>query len=103
LPDGLTGGYRRLANRFGTGGHFHELRHWCATAGIASGADVRTVSGRLGRADPSITLKVYNHALEARDRELAGLLGHAVLGPLDCTIEPNETDPPAPAKVKGTW
>jgi integrase len=102
LPDGLTGGYRRLANRLGTGGHFHGLRHWCATAAIASGADVRTVSERLGHADPSITLKVYSHALEARDRELACLLGQAVLGSVNCIIEPDETDPPAPAEVRRT-
>jgi integrase len=102
LPDGLTGGYRRLAHRLGTGGHFHELRARCATAAIASGVDVRTVSGRLGHADPSITLKVYRHALEARDRELAGLLGQAALGPVDCMIQPDETDSPASAKMKRT-
>jgi hypothetical protein len=63
--------------------HFHELRHFAATTAIAGGADVRTVAGRLGHADPSVTLGVYAHALEARDRELAGFLGSVVLGPVD--------------------
>jgi integrase len=75
LPDGLTAGYARLAKALGIPGHFHELRHFAATVAIGSGADVRTVSGRLGHADPSVTLRVYAHAIEARDRELAGLLG----------------------------
>ena len=80
LPDGLTSAYERLARKLGVGGHFHQLRHFAATLAIASGADVRSVSGRLGHADPSLTWKVYTHALEARDRDLAELLGAAVLG-----------------------
>jgi hypothetical protein len=39
-----------------------------AGAGIASGHDVRTVAGRLGHADPSMTLRVYAHAVEAADQ-----------------------------------
>lgn len=80
LPDGLTSAYERLARKLGVGGHLHQLRHFAATIAIASGADVRTVSGRLGHADPSVTLKVYAHAVEARDRDLAGVLGAAVFG-----------------------
>jgi integrase len=79
-PDGITGGYSRLASRLGLKTHFHELRHFAATAAIAGGMDVRTVAGRLGHADPSVTLRVYAHAVEQRDRELAGLLGSAVFG-----------------------
>jgi integrase len=81
LPDGLTHAYSRLAAETGVGGHFHELRHYAATTSIASGADVRAVAGRLGHADPATTLRIYAHAVETRDRELAGMLGTAVLGP----------------------
>jgi integrase len=49
----------------------HDLRHWSATTAISGGHDVRTVAGRLGHADASMTLRVYAHALEAPDRELA--------------------------------
>ena len=59
LPDGLTHAYSRLAAKTGVGGHFHELRHYAATTSIASGADVRTVAGRLGHADPATTLRIY--------------------------------------------
>jgi integrase len=81
LPDGLTAGYKRIATKLGLDSHFHELRHFAATTAIAAGSDVRTVAGRLGHADPSVTLRVYAHAMEARDRDLAGILGSAVLGP----------------------
>jgi integrase len=80
LPDGLTAAYKRAAAKASLDSHFHELRHFAATTAIAAGSDARTVAGRLGHADPSVTLRVYAHAVEARDRELAGLLGSAVLG-----------------------
>jgi integrase len=80
LPDGLTQAYSRLAAKTGVGGHLHELRHYAATASIASGADARTVAGRLGHAGPSTMFRIYSHAVEARDRELAGVLTAAVLG-----------------------
>lgn len=58
----------------------HDLRHWSATHAIASGADVRTVANRLGHTDPSMTLRVYSHAVEDADRSLAIVLGDALDG-----------------------
>jgi integrase len=100
LPDGLSHQYQRLASRLGLRTHFHELRHFVATTAIAGGADVRTVAGRLGHADASVTLRVYAHALEARDRDLAGFLGSAVLGPVNGSPKPDEADPPAPPELE---
>ncbi len=100
LPDGLTAGYARLAKALGIPGHFHELRHFAATVAIGSGADVRTVSGRLGHAGPSVTLRVYAHAVEAHERELAGLLGSTVFGPMDGRPELHETYSPAPPELE---
>lgn len=102
LPDGLSHQYQRLASRLGLSTHFHELRHFAATTAIAGGADVRTVAGRLGHADASVTLRVYAHALEARDRELAGMLGSVVLGPVNRVPKLDQADPPAPAQVEGS-
>ncbi|MGH9105088.1 MAG: tyrosine-type recombinase/integrase [Acidimicrobiales bacterium] len=102
LPDGLTHQYERLASNLGLTSHLHELRHFSATAAIAGGADVRTVAGRLGHAGPSVTLRVYSHVLEARDRELAGMLGRAVLGPVRGSAKLDEADPPAPAQLEAT-
>jgi integrase len=43
---------------------FHALRHSHASALIAAGVDVLTVSRRLGHANASITLNIYGHAIE---------------------------------------
>lgn len=58
----------------------HDLRHWSATHAIASGADVRTVAHRLGHSDPSMTLRVYSHAVQAADDALAVVLGESLDG-----------------------
>lgn len=100
-PDGLTSAYSRLAAKLGLGGHFHQLRHYAATTSIAAGADVRTVAGRLGHADPSTTLRIYAHAVEARDRELAGMLGTAVLGPTDRVSQADGAHPPTTTESEG--
>ena len=99
-PDTITDYYKRAAKRLGITTHFHELRHFVATTAIAGGADVRTVAGRLGHADASVTLRVYAHALEARDRDLASFLGSAVLGPVNGGPKLDEADPPAPPKLE---
>jgi integrase len=99
LPGGLLLAYSRLARSLGASGHFHELRQFSATELVGQGVDVRTVAGRLGHADPSVTLRVYYHALEQRDRQAAQLLGSAVLS----AKRPQELgaadDPPWSAKV----
>ena len=45
---------------------------------IATGFDAVTVGARLGHADPSITFRVYSHAVDQRDRELAASLGRVL-------------------------
>ena len=79
LPDSLGRTYWRLARGIGLNARFHDLRHFAATQAIAAGIDVRTVAGRLGHADPAITLRVYSHVLAERDRAAAELLGGLVL------------------------
>jgi integrase len=56
----------------------HDLRHWSATVAIAQGHDVRTVAGRLGHANPAMTLRVYAHAFGAADQAVATSLGEAL-------------------------
>ena len=41
----------------------------------APGHDARTVAGRLGHANPAMTLRVYAHAVEAADEAVAKMLG----------------------------
>ena len=42
--------------------HPHALRHTMASLSIANGADIVSVSNKLGHASVSITLDVYSHA-----------------------------------------
>ena len=46
----------------------HSLRHTNATVMIGKGADVRTVSGRLGHSQTSTTLNIYAEFLQSSDR-----------------------------------
>ena len=50
---------------------FHSLRHTHASALIAAGQDVITVSRRLGHAKPTITLNVYGHLFRNSDADCA--------------------------------
>ncbi len=78
-PDRVTDAFRRLRDDAGLGHvRFHHLRHFAATMMLAGGVDVRTAAGRLGHAQPSVTLKTYAHVLEAPDRSAAELLGRAM-------------------------
>ena len=58
----------------------HDLRHWSATVAIGQGHDVRTVAGRLGHANPAMTLRVYAHAFAAADQAVAAGLGDILNG-----------------------
>jgi integrase len=69
---------RSIATKVGVDTHLHALRHFAATELIGAGHDVRTVAGRLGHRDASVTLKVYSHALPERDRDAATALGKAL-------------------------
>jgi len=78
-PDRVTGAFRALRDRLDLP-HvtFHSLRHFTATTLAASGVSIRTIAGRLGHANPGITLRTYAHFLAAADREAADALGVAL-------------------------
>ena len=61
--------------------HLHSLRHWMVTTSLVGGTDVRTVAGRAGHRDASMTLRVYAHAMEEADRETASRLGRVLARP----------------------
>ena len=50
---------------------FHALRHCHASALIAAGLDIMTISRRLGHSKASITLDVYGHLFKNNDRTAA--------------------------------
>ena len=80
-PDVVTKFTIRVARAAGVDTHLHALRHFSATQLIADGYDPVTPGARLGHADPSITLRVYSHAVEQRDGEAAASLGRKLLLP----------------------
>jgi len=80
-PDNVTGFFMRVRDSLDLREvRLHDLRHFTATQLIGAGVDVRTVAGRLGHSDPSLTLRVYSHAIEERDRAAADIMGR-VLSP----------------------
>jgi integrase len=58
---------------------FHALRHTHASALIAAGLDMLTISRRLGHASPEITLRVYGHLFSNTDDAAAAAIDR-VLG-----------------------
>jgi integrase len=90
-PDNVTGFFTRVRDSLDLHQvRLHDLRHFTATQLIGAGVDVRTVAGRLGHSDPSVTLRVYSHALEERDRAAADIMGR-VLSPPDMTPAARES------------
>ena len=78
-PDNVTSFFIRLRDSLGLSDvRLHDLRHFTATQLIGAGVDVRTVAGRLGHADPSLTLRVYSHLIEERDRAAATVMGRVL-------------------------
>ena len=72
-PDRLGYRWRRARNKSGidTKWRLHDLRHWSATTAIGQGHDVRTVAGRLGHSDASMTLRTDGHAFATADEAIA--------------------------------
>jgi integrase len=57
---------------------FHALRHSHASALIAAGVDVVTVSRRLGHGSPAVTLGVYAHRFGSNDTAAAQAIAAAM-------------------------
>ncbi|GHF44577.1 integrase [Amycolatopsis bartoniae] len=72
-PSTVSQRYRRMCEKLGWDMHLHQLRHYSATELIASGADVRTVAGRLGHGGGgATTLRVYSAWVSEADQKAAG-------------------------------
>ena len=80
-PDKLSRDWRRVsAVRKLPRVKFHALRHTHASALIASGLDVLTISRRLGHAS---TLAIYGHLFGDTDREAANVIEVALRTPVE--------------------
>jgi len=56
----------------------HDLRHVHATTLLLAGVPVHVVAGRLGHADPSVTLQVYAHVLREQAAGVADVFAAQV-------------------------
>jgi integrase len=71
-PGTITKQFQVLRDSLGMDNvRLHDLRHFAATRMMTAGVPVRTVSGRLGHANPATTLSVYTHFVEASDQAAA--------------------------------
>lgn len=78
-PQAPTAYLERFGEKYNLPGiHPHALRHTMATLSIANGADIVSVSEKLGHAEPSITLNVYSHANEEAQRRANEVLANAL-------------------------
>jgi integrase len=67
-PDNLSRDWKRLVKAKKLPPvMFHALRHSHASALIAAGLDVLSISRRLGHGSPTVTLTVYGHKFENKD------------------------------------
>ena len=78
-PQAPTSYLSRFGKKYNLPGiHPHALRHTMATLSIANGADIVSISEKLGHAEPSITLNVYSHANEEAQRRANEVLAGAI-------------------------
>lgn len=64
-PQSPTRYFKKFGQRYGIEDfHPHKLRHTSASLALANGADLVSVSARMGHSDTAVTAKVYAHAYE---------------------------------------
>lgn len=70
FPTSPTRYFKSISDRCGLPNlHPHLLRHTAASIAILNGADVVSVSARLGHSDTAVTLRMYSHANEESIRK----------------------------------
>jgi integrase len=80
-PDRLSQQWRRAADALDLPAvTFHAFRHTHASALIAAGLDIVTISRRLGHSSPGITLSIYAHKFKNTDDVAAQAIDAAMGG-----------------------
>lgn len=78
-PQSPTRYFRIFGERYGVPGfHPHLLRHTSASVAITNGADIASVSARLGHSDPAVTMRMYTHANEESIRRAGQIFRDAL-------------------------
>ncbi len=69
----------RFGKKYGINGiHPHALRHTMATLSISNGADIVSVSKKLGHSKVAVTLNIYSHANEKAQKRSSEILAEAI-------------------------
>jgi len=80
-PQSPTHYFRQFGKRYGVEDfHPHKLRHTSASIALTNGADVASVSERLGHSDTAITLRTYTHANAESIRRAGQIVRDALKG-----------------------
>lgn len=78
-PQSPTRYFKRFGQRYGVKDfHPHKLRHTSASLALTNGADVVSVSERLGHSDTAVTLRMYAHANEESIRRAGQIVRDAL-------------------------
>ena len=78
---------------------FHDLRHTFAAHALASGVDVKTLSGILGYTRTAFTLDTYTHITSEMQRGAAEKIG-GFMETATAKPEPEPPDPPEGSRCK---
>jgi integrase len=74
-PDGFTDEYITFTRRvIAREIRFHDLRHTHASELLRRRTPIKTVSQRLGHANPTVTLNVHAHLMSGDDEDAAKLV-----------------------------
>jgi integrase len=78
-PSNLSAAWAALCKANGSKGvRFHDLRHFSVTNLLDAGLPVAVVAQRHGHRDANVTLGVYGHPVDGRDRLAADTIGRAL-------------------------
>ena len=70
---------QRFAKRYGVADlHPHKLRHSFASIAITNGADIASVSEKLGHTDKAVTLRMYTHADQESIKKASQIFRNAI-------------------------
>ena len=79
MPGCFNAYLRRFGRKYGVNGiHPHALRHTMASISITNGADIVSVSKKLGHSNVAITLNIYSHANEEAQKRANDVLAKVI-------------------------
>ena len=83
-PQSPTSYLARFGKKYGVKNlHSHALRYTMATISIANGADIVSVSEKLGPSETSVTLDVYSHVNKQAQQRSNQVLSRAIYAPVN--------------------